>query len=137
MKRALTILAALMLAGCGQDELTGAIYPTGTLPTPEQRTILHGMVVNEDGECIRGATVQIEGQWGGEALEQRTPCAIGIFGEDVGFTVEDVIVGVGLTVRSSAPGYETAEQMIFPLQSPLNVVFLTLRRSVELPVADR
>ena len=136
MKRALTILAALMLVGCGEDDLTGAIYPS-SLPTPEQRTILRGMVVNQDGECIPGATVQIEGQWGGDAIEQRTPCALGNLGEDVGFTVEDVIVGVGLMVRTSAPGYETLEQMVVPDQSPLNVVFLTLTRAAELRSSDR
>ena len=131
MKRALTILAALILVGCGKDDLTGAIYPT-SLPTPAQHTVLRGMVVNEEGECVRGATVQIEGQWGSDAIEQRVPCGLGNLGEEVGFTVEDVLIGVGLVIRTSAPGYAPQELVITPMQSPVSEVLVTLSRMPEL-----
>ena len=132
MKRALTFLAALMLVGCGEDKLTGAIYPQESFPAPETRTVLRGMVVDEEGQCVDGATVQITGQWGADAIEQAAPCGLGNLGEDLGFTVEDVLLGVGLTIRSSAPGYETQETSLVPSASPFEVVFLTLTRTPEL-----
>ena len=131
MKGALTILASLVLVACGKDELTGAIYPEPPTAS-ETRTVLRGMVVDEAGQCIQGATVQITGQWGEDAIKQEAPCGLGSLGEDLGFTVEDVLLGVGLTILSSAPGYETQETSIVPTQSPYEVVVLTLIRAPEL-----
>jgi len=127
MKRALTILAALVLVGCTNDDPTG-IASTGPLSTPTPRTILHGLVVNENGECIPGASVQIliGGQEAGETIEQKTPCTMWDYDHSVGFVLEDVLVGAAVTIRSWAPGHAPQELTVFPTMSPVTEVFLTL-----------
>lgn len=136
MKNALALIAVLLLAGCSDDTQSGggAGYPTGPLGPTEQHTILRGLVVDEDGNCIPRASVLITGQWGADSIEQKVPCALGNHGEDLGFTVEDVRIGDVLNIRTSAPGYVTQDQTVVPSLMPVEEVTLRLTRTLELRV---
>jgi hypothetical protein len=127
MKRALTILAALTLLGCAKDDVADVV-PTVPVPATQLRTMLWGMVVNESGGCIPGASVQVvRGQAAGQTIVQTTPCAAWDYG-DVGFVFKDVLAGVEMTIRSSAPGYAPQEKTFVPTSSPITPVFLTPSR---------
>ncbi|MEO7367208.1 MAG: Ig-like domain-containing protein, partial [Gemmatimonadaceae bacterium] len=80
-------------------------------------TGLWGMVVDESGICIEGATVLVvRGQRAGETMAQKTPC--GVWDYDGGFFFENLTVGVGMTLQASAPGFEVQEQSFFPSLGP-------------------
>jgi hypothetical protein len=82
MKIVLTVLVALTFVGCsgdGADSLRTAPSPlvgTGSLsPTGGSLAMLFGMVVDERGGCIVGATVEVvRGQGLGQSITQTTPC---------------------------------------------------------------
>jgi len=82
MKFALTIFATLTLLGCSQENAqrlpTAPSPPVPTAspaPAASPLTFLWGMVVDEAGVCIVGATVQVvRGQSLGQSITQTTPC---------------------------------------------------------------
>ena len=128
MNRAASILAALILSACSGE--SGPRTPTGPAssqpPTQTPRapgaasTFLWGMVVDESGVCIPGATVLVvRGQRAGERLAQTTPC--GAWDYDGGFLFENLTPGVEMTIRASAPGHADDERTITPSAGPQTV----------------
>jgi len=120
MRRAAIILAAFTLSACsGESGPNAPAVPNA--PTPHAppaapasgRTFLWGMVVDASGACIAGAKVLvIEGQRAGESLTQTTPCSVWDYGN--GFYFEDLIPGIPMTLRVSAPGYADLERTVTP-----------------------
>jgi hypothetical protein len=72
-----------------------------------------GFVVNENGVCIENATVHVvSGRRRGESQLQETPC--NAWGYGGGFLFKNLIPGVPMTLRASAPGWTTQEETFMP-----------------------
>ena len=129
MKIALTMLCALPLAGCSADALP--TYPDlphdPPLERPVSPTWLWGMVVDDTGVCIPGATVTVvKGQGLGQSITQRTPCDAWAY--DGGFIFSNLTPGVAMTLRSSAVGYAAEEKTVVPHSGPQMAVLFTPAR---------
>jgi hypothetical protein len=127
MKIALTILSTLTLLGCSQENAQS--LPTSPNP-PNPRvslTSLWGMVVDEAGVCIIGATATVvRGQGLGQSITQTTPCDAWAY--DGGFVFKNLTPGVEMTLRTSALGYAVEERTVVPsLGAQMAVVFAPSR----------
>jgi hypothetical protein len=134
MKFALTILAIFTLLGCSQENsqrsptAPGPSVPSASLASAgSPRTFLWGMVVDEAGVCIVGATVQVvRGQNLGQSITQTTPCDAWAY--DGGVVFRDLTPGEGMTLRASASGYAAQERTVVPSLGPqMAVLFATAR----------
>jgi hypothetical protein len=122
MRYARALFAAVILLGC--SEQAGPLLPTGLPPDapapPIQsttKTFLWGMVIENSGGCIDGATVAvIAGQGLGRTAAQQTPC--GAWDYDGGFQFTDLTAGVQMTLRVSAPGYAVKDTTLIPALGP-------------------
>ena len=124
MKIALAILSSLMLLGCSQENVQPLPIGPGLPVTPVS---LWGMVVNEGGVCIVGATATVvAGQGLGRTITQATPCDA--WGYGGGFTFKDLTPGVPMTLRASAPGYLEAERTAVPSAGPQTAFEFVLSR---------
>ena len=132
MKFTLTILATLSLLGCSHGNtqpLSTAPSPlvTTSAPTAGSLTSLWGMVVDETGVCIVGATVQVvRGQGVGQGITQTTPCDAWAY--DGGVVFRDLTPGVEMTLRASASGYAALERTVVPSLGPQMAVLLAPSR---------
>lgn len=72
------------------------------------------MAVDRSGLCIADATFEvISGQGSsGDIIRQETPCSVWDYGG--GITLRNLTTGVAMTLRASAPGYNTVERSLFP-----------------------
>ena len=78
---------------------------------------MYGIVVDESGTCIKGATATIiGGARHGEVVTQVTPCSAHEE-HNGGFAIRKLASGQVLTVRGSAPGYESRD-VIRPISGP-------------------
>jgi hypothetical protein len=119
-KVALALLSTLTLLGCASDS-------PQRLPGPTPLTQLWGMVVEDSGVCIAGATITVvAGQRAGQSIKQTTPCdAWAISG---GVVFRDLTPGVAMTLRASAAGYADEEKTVVPHLGPQTaVLFVALR----------
>ena len=118
MKLAAIVLGAFTLCACAGD--TGGHTPSAPNTSG---AFIGGMIVNESGVCIEGATVRVvRGQRAGESRMQTTPCAV--WDIEGGFEFRGLTPGVEMTLRASATGYVDEEQTIIPsLQPPAAIVF--------------
>ncbi|MDF2774298.1 MAG: Carboxypeptidase regulatory-like domain [Geminicoccaceae bacterium] len=104
--------------------------PTVPPDPPSVGVFLWGMVVDDSGVCIPGATVRVvAGQRLGASVVQRTPCDAWAY--EGGFTFEHVTAGVAMTLLASAPGYVDAEATVVPSLGPQRALLITPSR--ELP----
>lgn len=87
-----------------------------------------GLIVDEGGLCIPGATVRVtKGQRAGETLTQKTPCDAWAY--DNGFMFEDLTAGVEMTLQATAPGFEVQEKTIVPTSgSQMAFIFTPSRK---------
>jgi hypothetical protein len=86
-----------------------------------------GLVVDETGLCIVGATVQIVGSQGvGEPVMQSTPCDA--WADRGGVIVKNLASGVPTTFRVSAPGFVTQDTSVVP-SGPTRATLFTLSRA--------
>ena len=118
MRYARIVVAALALSGCSPET-------TPSSPeTPNLATALWGMVVDDFGVCIAGASVRVVG---GQALDltaaQQHPCDV--WGYGGGFVLAGLTAGVGLTLRVSAPGYVTKDTTVVPSLAPQTALLIT------------
>ena len=132
-----TATSVLSLLACvdGRPTLPSNPSPSGPIgspgsPNPEAGPtgLLFGMVIDEFGGCIEGATVLIlAGQNVGRTIVQQTPCdAWGYYG---GFLLEDLTPGVGVTLRASAGGWTTQEKTFLPMsRAGYSAVFIELSK---------
>ena len=132
MTTALKVLSALTLLGCsGENPYRLPTYPEpppdlppGQSPSP---TSIWGMVVDETGVCIPGATVAVvKGQGLGQSITQRTPCDAWAY--DGGFIFSNLTPGVAMTLRSSAMGDAAEEKTVVPHSGPQMAVLFTPAR---------
>jgi hypothetical protein len=128
------ILAAFTLSACsGESGPNAPAFPNDP-PPASVRTFLWGMVVDASGACIVGAKVLvIEGQRAGESLAQTTPC--GAWDYSNGFYFDDLIPGIPMTLRVSAPGYADMEQKVSPT-SGVQTAFLFTPSPLPAPRQD-
>ena len=130
MRIALTILSTMTLLGCSQEDVQ--VLPTSPVPVPPVQPAsslawLWGMVVDESGVCIPGATATVvRGQGLGQSIKQTTPCNAWAY--DGGFVFKDLTPGVEMTLRVSAGGYAVEEKTVLPSSGPqMAVVFAPSR----------
>ena len=136
LKFAAITLASAIVYGCSQEGAehlpaapdTTAPTPTPPpTPTPGALAWLWGMVIDSNGACIVGATVEVvAGQGLGQIIEQRTPC--GAWDYDGGFEFRELTPSVAMTLRASAPGWTVQEKTFVPTRGPQMAVFLKLSR---------
>ena len=118
---ALTVIAIVSLSACSEE--ADRRLPTGPVPPPNEPGLisLWGMVVDESGVCIAGATVTVVGGQGlGHMAPQSTPCDAWSYSG--GFVLEDLAPGVEIVIRASAPGYDDEEKTIVPFRGPQTAV---------------
>ncbi|MEO5588210.1 MAG: Ig-like domain-containing protein [Gemmatimonadaceae bacterium] len=102
-------------------------FTTGFLPAAPEMAWLIGIVIDDSGLCIEGATVRVvRGQGAGQIVSQGTPCGVWQYGG--GFEFENLIPGVEMTLQASAPGYSVYEKTVFPSLGPQMYVELVLSR---------
>ena len=86
------------------------------------------MVVEESGVCIEDATVELANEQGRiQSTQQLTPCDAWAYGS-VGAMFVGLPSGAAVTVRGSAPGYETREKTVIPSSGGQTATILTLPR---------
>jgi len=66
----------------------------------------------------------VDGQAKGQQRIQETPCDAWSYGG--GFEFKNLIPGVALTIRASAPGWQTAEKTFVPLQTTVTIALKKL-----------
>ena len=99
----------LLAAGCSSG---GYVSPIAPAPYG----LLWGFVAKSSGACIEGAKVEvIAGQAIGEVALQKTPC--NVWAESDGFLIQPLTLNVAITVRASAPGYQSVELTRMPQSS--------------------
>jgi hypothetical protein len=74
-----------------------------------------GLVEASTGNCIEGATVEVvSGQSLGQKVTQTTPCDHWDDSPNGGFIFKGLTPGVAMTLRASAPGWDTQEKVVVP-----------------------
>src|SRR5215510_4797657 len=131
MKFALPVFVALTLFGCSQGGTPPAPNPLVTTDPPTLAqgalTWLWGMVVRPSGACIEDAMVEVVcGQAKGQSVMQETPCDAWSY--DGGFVLRNLVPGVEMTLRASAPGWSTEEQTVVPHLGWQTAVLIRLER---------
>lgn len=92
---------------------TPSAPPTPVPPTPTPVAFLAGMVLGAGGGCIVGATVEVVGGQGlGQTARQVVQCSWWDW-ED-GFEFRELVPGVEVTLRASAPSFVPAEKTFLP-----------------------
>jgi hypothetical protein len=139
VKFALIIFVSLTLLGCSQQGARSVLptAPSPPIPTASpvpvpappagSLTFLWGMVVDESGVCIVGATVQVvNGQGLGQSITQVTPCDAWSY--DGGVMFRGLTPDVEMTLRASAAGYAAQEKTVVPsLGGQMAVLFAPSR----------
>jgi hypothetical protein len=126
MKRTLTVLAALALLACSQE--SALLVPTAPIDAPlppsqppppaaNQRTFVWAIAVDESGGCVENASIEvIRGQLAGQRREVAPPCGYWDYGGGALFS--DLIPGVEMTLRLTAPGCKPQEKKVLPFVGP-------------------
>jgi hypothetical protein len=147
MKLRLVIVVTLMLAGCSPDHVpTIGPFPSPSPavptppppdppppgPTPPPRLTFVWVVVLDGsdggGICVRDATVEIvTGQGLGRRIAQANECSY--WDPDYDAMFEELVEGVELTMRASAPGYATEEKTVVPTFGGQQAVTFVLFRT--------
>jgi hypothetical protein len=125
MKIALA-LVVLSLVACSHPPTA----PDSVSATPPGSTSakLWGMVIDQSGVCLAGATVAVvTGQAAAQSQTQETPCDV--WGYGGGFTLTGLNPGVSMTLRASAPGYATRDIAVTPSASQSTVFEIVLTRT--------
>jgi hypothetical protein len=114
VRLAVTFSTALTLFGCSRQSAPQLpTVPGPTVATAPKPVDLVGLVISSSGNCVEGATVEVvSGQALGQKVSQSTPCDHWDFGG--GFLFKDLTPGVAITLRASAPGWGTQEQIVVP-----------------------
>ena len=110
MKRASTLLALLLAtSGCSD------VMPKITAPpsTGTAKAFLWALVIDPSGKCIPGATLTVvRGQDSGTVVTPDANCDVWSYSG--GYTFENLMPLVPMTLRASAAGYADNEQTVTP-----------------------
>lgn len=124
MKLAVTFVAALSLSGCSEDRTNRLPVTPSPPPVPPTSTAVIASVIDQNGSCIVGATLQVvAGQATGKSMVQTQPCAYWDYGHELIFS--NLVPGLALTLRATAPGYTTVDRAVVPSATRVD---LTLSR---------
>jgi hypothetical protein len=135
MKRVLTIVVALTLAGCSADSMQRLPTSPGTItpaspPAQRQLTFVWVVVIDDvaGGGCVRDAAVEVvAGQGLGRRLTQANNCSY--WDPDYLALFRDVTPDVAMTLRAWAPGYDALDVTLTPTLGPQRAVTFALSRS--------
>jgi hypothetical protein len=127
LRFALLTILTLTLLGCSRETATQSPNPpipsAPSAPAPVASS-LWGMVLDESGGCIEGASVEVvRGQGVGQRITQETPCGYWDYGG--GFILRNLAPDVELTIRASAFGYGAQDKTFFPSS---RIVFISLSK---------
>jgi len=128
MRIAVAILSTLTLLGCSPEKVERQLGTSPNAPVASSTlALLWGMVVDESGLCIVGATATVvRGQAVGQSITQTTPCNAWAY--DGGFDFSGLTPGVEMTLRLSALGYDAKEKTVTPSLGPQMAVVVELSR---------
>lgn len=132
MRHTFHVLTLFATIGCGEERITSN-YSNPIPPGPAPLAFKYGMVFREGDVCIDSATVRVvKGQALDRVAAQATPCDV--FGSIGGWVLDQLTPdGLPMTIRASAPGYESRDTIVSPTLAPQGPILLTLRR---LPAAS-
>jgi hypothetical protein len=124
------IVSAALLSGC-KDALEPVAPPVSSTPlTPgAQHTggSIAGFVIDEAEQCIIGARVElIDGPRAGAVFVQ-TECGFWDYG-DVGYSFNDLPLGLPTTIRATASHYQSAEMRAVPTNPYSYTTMIVLTR---------
>jgi hypothetical protein len=95
--------------------------------TPDPAGALWGMVIQDSGACIAGASVRVVGGQGlGRSAAQQQPC--GAWDYDGGFVLAGLTPGVAMTLCVSAPGSVAEDTTVVPRLDPQTALLITPSR---------
>ena len=146
MRVVLAAVVALSLCGCSEERprslpmapsspIPAAPVPSppppaapAPAPVPPRLTFVWVVVLgNDSGVCVRNAVVEIvAGQGVGRSLNQNTPC--NYWDPDYNAVFWDLIAGVEVTLRASAPGYSAVERTVIPTTGGQTAITFELPR---------
>jgi hypothetical protein len=117
------ILVALAAWACSRDVDSAPTVRYPTVPTPPAPpppsgpssglAFLVGLVIEDSGACIVGASVRVlAGQRAGASMVQETPCDV--WGYSGGFAFDSLTPGLPMTLRASAPNYVDLDTTVYP-----------------------
>jgi hypothetical protein len=114
LRPAIILWAALIPVGCsGERTPQFPTVPTAPVATASKPVDLRGLVISSSGDCIESATIEVvNGQALGQKASQSTPCDHWDYRG--GFIFKDLTPGVAMTLRASAPGWGTREEIVTP-----------------------
>lgn len=111
MRSALRALAVLVLTACF-SEPSVPLPSAPAEPLPPLTASFSGLIVQEGGLCIPGASVRVvRGQGAGQSIQQETWCDAW---STPGFTFTNLTPGVEMTLLATAPGYGGLEKTVVP-----------------------
>ena len=119
--------ALLLLFACDGERITSD-YPAPAPPGPAPRTVKFGFVFRDGEVCIDSATVRVvRGQWLDRIATQQLPCDR--YGGIGGWVLDQLTPdGLPMTIRASAPGFESRDTIVIPTLAPQSAVVLTLKQ---------
>ena len=121
MKFAMAALVAFTLIACE----TTSFSPTDpTPPPPGNYGWIWAVAIDRagGGGCLADATFEVSGQGLiGDIIRQETPC--NVWDPGGGIMLKNLNTGVPMTLRATAPGYNTVERSLFPKMSGFVDVF--------------
>ena len=132
------IFVAVAASACARDSDPSATVRYPTAPTPPAPpppsspssglAFLVGLVIEDSGACIVGASVQVlAGQRAGETVMQETPCDA--WGYSGGFEFDSLTPGLPMTLRASAPNYVDLDTTVYPTLGVQQYTELKLTRA--------
>jgi len=132
MRFALLVLATLTLVGCSQDSPQPSPVAPSPSPAPTAgpgySAFVFAMVVEDSGNCLDGATIQVvRGQSAGLSVQQTTPCDV--WDADGGVWFSNLVPGAAMTLRATAPGWSPLEKIVVPSPGAQVAVVFELRRT--------
>lgn len=129
------IVSVALLSGCKGAPEPAAPFVGSTLPvlqpTPQPTGgSIAGFVIDSAEHCIIGARAElIDGPRAGAVFVQ-TVCGFWDYGDDLGYSFNDLPLGVPATIRATASGYQSAEVRAVPTNpySYTTMIVLTKER---------
>jgi hypothetical protein len=120
MRFSMATVVALTLVGCSPDAPSPSspnpATPASASPSPTAATNgwIWAMAVDNGGACIADATFEVVSGQGpiGGIIRQQTPC--GVWDYDGGVNLRNLTIGVAVTLRATAPGYNTVQRSVAP-----------------------